>query len=135
MTNGKILPNPLKFALAVDGISQTSGPNKKPPVPQPQFIRRNPVLEKFPKDPTDPAYITLVNFFTKYHAQLNFALQQPSYSVPEGFPGTPWDTFLHVVTADNANNQYPTTTSTDPRTNAMLNFDGLLEQVHDNFHG
>jgi Common central domain of tyrosinase len=117
IVTGEVRKNPLRFALAADGMSQGmvgSGP----------YVRRDPVLEK---GPIDPGFAKKVSFFTLYHQQLNLALSQSSFSTPEGFAGSPWENDVHIAQEINPDSLYPSEN--------LLNFDGLLEQVHDNYHG
>lgn len=112
--DGSARPNPLKYALALDGKS------KQPPN---RFVTRDPVLVQ---GPTALGWAEKVAFFTLYHEQISHALDQSVYTsshTAESF-GVPWANIVEFG-ENNPDSWYP----------YRFNFDGLFEQVHDNFHG
>ncbi|KAF9880612.1 hypothetical protein CkaCkLH20_01654 [Colletotrichum karsti] len=107
-------PNPLKYALALDGKSK-SGTS--------QFVTRNATLVK---GPSDPDWNRKIGLFKNYHAQIQHALSQSTFTsvgTAEGF-GMPWAN-IPTFSDDQPDNLYPW----------RFDFDGLFEQVHDNYHG
>jgi hypothetical protein len=104
-------PNPLKYALALNGLSKAGTS---------QFVTRDQTLVAGPKSPGWHAKIHLLEH---YHQQITDALSQSTYSAAEGF-GIPWANITNFGD-NNPDNWYP----------HRLDFDGLFEQVHDNFHG
>jgi hypothetical protein len=84
--SGQVRPNPLKYALALDGASK-GDPNSK-------WVMRDPILVH---GPTDPGWTAKINLFKIYQAQVAHALSQGTYSQPEDITtysgkafGVPW---------------------------------------------
>lgn len=112
--DGSIRPNPLKYALALDGKSKSGAS---------QFVARDPTLVK---GPSDPDWARKIGLFMTYHAQIQHALGQETYTskgTAQGF-GEPWAN-IPTFSDDQSDDLYPW----------RFDFDGLFEQVHDNFHG
>lgn len=104
-------PNPLKYALALNGLSKDGTST---------FVTRDPTLVA---GSSSPGWEAKINLFKLYHQQISNALSQSTYSAPEDF-GLPWANITNFGD-DNPDNWYPNRTD----------FDGLFEQAHDNFHG
>jgi hypothetical protein len=117
-SSGQVRPNPLRFALAPKGVNRL-GTSK--------YVDRFPELIT---GRTDPALRSLwerkVKLFGRYHNQIATALAKPGYSEPEGASGFPWAN-VPSFSDDQPDCYYPDT--------AKQYFDGLFEQVHDNYHG
>ena len=106
--------NPLRFAMSLngkskDGVSQT--------------VTRD---ETLTQGPSAPGWRAKVEMFTKYHDQIFHALSQSTYTTSESAQhfGLPWAN-IPDFTEDQEDGLYP----------FRFDFDGLFEQVHDNFHG
>ncbi|KAF2225804.1 hypothetical protein BDZ85DRAFT_307780 [Elsinoe ampelina] len=112
--DGSIRPNPLKYALALDGKS------KQPPN---QYVTRDPILVN---GKNDPGWNAKISLFTLYHQQITQSLSQATFTssnTAEGF-GMPWAN-IPTFSDNQPDSLYP----------YRFDFDGLFEQVHDNFHG
>lgn len=124
---GDIRPNPLKYALGLDGRS-TSG--------QGIYVQRDPVLVQ--RDTSSEAWKTKVQYAQLYCKQTANALRTDRFSYAQNVTasggmayGTPWaniPTFLE----DEPWEQYKYDVPAAPY---VPNFDGFFEQVHDNWHG
>ncbi|KAF5675995.1 Hemocyanin beta-C chain unit D [Fusarium circinatum] len=112
--SGETRPNPLRFALALDGKSKQS-PNTT--------VTRCSVLTE---GQGSPDWKEKISFFKKYHDQIAHALKQSTYTTPESAEhfGIPWANITKFGN-DQKDCLYP----------FRFDFDGLFEQVHDNFHG
>ncbi|KAH6655911.1 hypothetical protein BKA67DRAFT_603635 [Truncatella angustata] len=112
--DGSVRPNPLKYALALDGKSKSG---------KGQWVTRDPTLVE---GPSSPDWQRKISLFSKYHEQITQALQQKTFTskdTQEGF-GIPWAN-IPTFSDDQPDSLYP----------YRLDFDGLFEQVHDNYHG
>ncbi|RYP06965.1 hypothetical protein DL765_009293 [Monosporascus sp. GIB2] len=114
--DGTTRKNPLKYSLALNGKSK-DGTSRYP-------VRR-PVLVEGRR--SSPDWVGQIRYLDKYHKQIIASLQTSTYSSPggtaEGY-GLPWANIV-TFSEDQADSLYPYRTD----------FDGLFEQVHDNFHG
>jgi hypothetical protein len=112
--SGETRPNPLRFALALGGKSKQA-PNTT--------VTRNSVLTE---GPSSPGWKEKIGLFKKYHEQISHALQQSTYTTSESAQhfGVPWANITDF-SDDQPDGDYP----------FRFDFDGLFEQVHDNFHG
>ena len=120
---GKKRPNPLRYAAAKDGnsklcaIGKMSGPDCK-------YVQRNPLF--YTSGDTDRAERTKFYAMARiFQQQVVDALEFETFSTPQGVPGYPWANIpaFHPPQPDNL---YPY---------RDVNFDGLYEQPHDNYHG
>ncbi|KAK1484154.1 hypothetical protein CTAM01_13067 [Colletotrichum tamarilloi] len=113
---GETRPNPLRFAKALDGKSK-DGPGNF------STVTRNPILTQ---GPTAPGWKEKIELFKIYHEQISHALQQSTYTTSESAQhfGKPWANIVDFSDKQ-PDEDYP----------FRFDFDGLFEQVHDNFHG
>lgn len=112
--DGTTRPNPLKYAYSLNGVSKD---------PKNQYVTRDPVLVN---GPSDPNWSTKIGLFKLYHDQISLALRQGTFTsahTQEWF-GIPWANIVEF-SENQPDKLYP----------YRLDFDGLFEQVHDNFHG
>jgi hypothetical protein len=109
--NGKTQQNPLKYAVSYNGVAKAGG----------KYISRDPTLEQ---GPGAPGWNTKISWFNLYHTQLKTALTQATYSAPQGI-GVAWAA-LPAFGENMPDEDYE---------GHRMDFDGLFEQVHDNFHG
>lgn len=113
--DGSVRPNPLKYALAMDGKSKdpSGGP----------YVTRDPALVQ---GRSSAEWKAKIGLFKLYHDQILLALQQSTYTSPETaeYFGVPWAN-IPTFSDNQPDSLYP----------YRLDFDGLFEQVHDNFHG
>lgn len=112
--DGSIRPNPLRYALALDGKSK-SGTS--------QFVTRDPTLVK---GPSHPDWDRKIGLFNTYHEQIKMSLSQQTFTsagTVEQF-GEPWVN-IPTFSDDQPDELYP----------FRFDFDGLFEQAHDNYHG
>lgn len=112
--DGAARPNPLKYALSLNGVSKD---------PKNQFVTRDPVLVQ---GKSAPGWASKIALFGLYHDQISHSLSQKTFTssdTAEGF-GLPWQN-IPEFSENNPDSNYP----------FRLDFDGLFEQVHDNFHG
>lgn len=112
--NGETRPNPLKYALALDGKSKSTTPPSK-------YVTRDPVLVE---GKSNPAWAAKVILFKKYQQQIAESLSHSAFSVPE-LGGEPWAN-LPAFSDDQPDQPY---------IYRNQNFDGAFEQPHDNYHG
>ncbi|KAJ4320190.1 hypothetical protein N0V84_005975 [Fusarium piperis] len=107
-------PNPLKFALSLNGHSKTG---------ECEFVTRSPTLIQ---GPSSPNWGRKVGLFKLYHDQIAQALKQSTYTTSETAEhfGVPWAN-ITTFSDDQPDGLYP----------YRFDFDGLFEQIHDNFHG
>ncbi|KXH38505.1 hypothetical protein CSIM01_05630 [Colletotrichum simmondsii] len=113
---GETRPNPLRFAKALDGKSK-DGPGNS------STVTRNPILTQ---GPTAAGWKEKIELFKIYHEQISHALQQSTYTTSESAQhfGKPWANIVDFSDKQ-PDEDYP----------FRFDFDGLFEQVHDNFHG
>ncbi|KAL0481648.1 hypothetical protein AKO1_012450 [Acrasis kona] len=118
-----IRKNPLKYACSKDGIPKLykSIENQQKAS---QYVTRYEHL-------TDPSsnqheYEKCIRMFDLFHKQVDAALKQPLFSVPEG-NAMPWAN-LPAFVPPMPDHDYRDSTT-------VLSFDNLFEQPHDNFHG
>jgi hypothetical protein len=112
--DGSLRPNPLKYALSLNGKSKSPGN---------QYVTRDPALIE---GKSSPKWSEKIRLFTMYHEQITHSLSQSSYTSPqtaESF-GIPWANIV-TFSENQPDSLYP----------YRFDFDGLFEQVHDNFHG
>ncbi|KAK4184363.1 hypothetical protein QBC35DRAFT_59114 [Podospora australis] len=109
-------PNPLKYALSLNGVSKSG--------PESCFVTRDPILGT---GPSHPDWQCKISLFKLYHDQITHALSQKTFTsspdTVEGF-GIPWANITEF-SQNQKDTLYP----------FRFDFDGLFEQVHDNFHG
>ncbi|WP_254558242.1 hypothetical protein, partial [Salmonella enterica] len=76
--------------------------------------------------PTAPGWKEKIELFKIYHEQISHALQQSTYTTSESAQhfGVPWAN-IPEFGDEQPDKDYP----------YRFDFDGLFEQVHDNFHG
>ncbi|KAF0332014.1 tyrosinase [Colletotrichum asianum] len=113
---GETRPNPLRFAKALDGKSKEgSGAFST--------VTRNSILTQ---GPTAAGWKEKIELFKLYHDQIALALQQSTYTTSQSAQhfGYPWAN-VDQFSDNQPDKYYP----------FRLDFDGLFEQVHDNFHG
>src|SRR6266700_3172537 len=89
-------PNPLKFALALNGLSKDGTST---------FVTRDPTLVA---GSSSPGWEAKINLFKLYHQQISNALSQSTYSAAEDF-GLPWANITNFGD-DNPDNCYPNRT-------------------------
>ncbi|RSL99875.1 hypothetical protein CDV31_012009 [Fusarium ambrosium] len=107
-------PNPLKFALALNGHSKSG---------KGEFVTRSSTLTE---GPSSRHWKRTIGLFKLYHRQIEHALRQSTYtsSHTAEHSGVPW-AYITTFSDHQKNKLYP----------YRFDFDGLFEQVHDNFHG
>jgi hypothetical protein len=120
---GEELPNPLRIAVAKDGVSAVCAGGVAPPGVDCRYVQRWPVLYSSGDDQRREreAWVGMLSLFQD---QVTNALSWPVFSSPEGSPGYPWAN-LPSFAPPQPDSDYPHRTD----------FDGLYEQPHDNFHG
>ncbi|KAK2018442.1 Di-copper centre-containing protein [Colletotrichum eremochloae] len=112
--SGETRPNPLRFAKALNGKSKDGTSTT---------VTRDPILTQ---GPSAKGWKEKIELFKIYHDQISHALQQKTYTTSESAQlfGVPWANITEF--SDNQpSEKYP----------YRFDFDGLFEQVHDNFHG
>jgi hypothetical protein len=121
--SGEMRPNPLRYAAAKDGnsklcaIGKMSGPDCR-------YVQRNPLFCTSGK--TDREERTKLFAMSRiFQQQVVDALQFGTFSTPQGVPGYPWANIVEF-TPPQRDELYPY---------REVNFDGLFEQPHDNYHG
>lgn len=119
---GEERPNPLRFAVAKDGRSKACAPDSAGDAGC-RYVQRDTILYTEGDDQREQRQNKL-NLLGKFQRQVNFALQWPVFSTPEGFPGIPWANILSFDPPP-PDSDYPN----------QCDFDGLYEQPHDNIHG
>lgn len=112
---GEERPNPLKYARAKDGLSKDG-------------VSPHPVRDPLLVDPnagTEQQRRNKVEMTALYLSQISDALAFPIFSHPQGAVGYPW---ANIPSFDPPppDSDYPY---------RGVNFDGLFEQPHDNYHG
>lgn len=120
---GEVRPNPLRFAVAKDGRSKACAGNGASSGEDCRYVQRDPVLYTAGDDHRQERQNKL-DLLEKFQAQVTYAKQWPRFSSPEGFPGYPWAN-IQSFNPPPPDSDYP----------HKCDFDGLLEQPHDNFHG
>lgn len=120
---GEVRPNPLRYAAAKDGRSKVCARGDVNGVDC-RFVQRNPLFytqgEPFRRERTELYAMSRI-----FQQQVVDALKFTSFSQPQGVPGYPWAN-IPVFDPPQKDHLYP---------NRALNFDGLYEQPHDNYHG
>ncbi|RFN43983.1 hemocyanin, beta-c chain unit d [Fusarium flagelliforme] len=106
--------NPLRFAMSLDGKSKDGVS---------ATVTRD---ETLTQGLSAPGWRAKIEIFTKYHDQISHALAQSTYTTSKSAQhfGVPWANITDF-TEDQKDSLYP----------FRFDFDGLFEQVHDNFHG
>lgn len=112
-SSGEVRLNPLKYAFSFNAQ------NKRGTSP---FVERNEVLVD---GPSHPQWRGKISMFTLYHRQIANAFFQPVFSLDQGH-GYPWGN-APALGENQSDSLYPRS--------SRQYFDGLFEQVHDNFHG
>ncbi|CRG91910.1 hypothetical protein PISL3812_08964 [Talaromyces islandicus] len=112
-SSGENRKNPLKYALSLNGEnkSRTS-----------QYVER---YQELVDGRSNALWEKKVSMFALYHRQIADALSQQDFSLPEGH-GYPWAN-VPDFSQDQPDDHYSQ--------EARQYFDGLFEQVHDNYHG
>ena len=123
--DGSTRPNPLRFAAAKDGRSKKCdvAPDRCTG-DECRYVQR---LEVF-SDPADPDRARYFEMPRIFQEQVADALLFDSFSTPQGAwgaTGVPWAN-IPVFTPPQPDDLYPF---------RQINFDGLYEQPHDNYHG
>ncbi|UZP39011.1 hypothetical protein NXS19_006827 [Fusarium pseudograminearum] len=105
--------NPLLYAKALNGKSKNGTS---------ETVTRNEVLTE---GSSNPGWKAKVELFEIYHTQIEHALEQATYTTSESAQhfGIPWANIVDF-TDHQPDTAYP----------FRCDFDGLFEQVHDNFH-
>ncbi|MGY2314937.1 tyrosinase family protein [Pseudomonas sp. SDO5522_S412] len=120
---GEVRPNPLRYAAAKDGCSKVCEKASIPGVDC-RFVQRNPLF--YTKGETQRVERTQLYGMSRiFQQQVVDALKFNTFSQPQGVPGYPWAN-IPVFDPPQEDDLYP---------NRALNFDGLYEQPHDNYHG
>ncbi|KAF2844429.1 Di-copper centre-containing protein [Plenodomus tracheiphilus IPT5] len=112
-SSGQVRKNPLKYALSLNGENK-AGTGR--------HISRFSELEE---GRTNPRWLAKVHLFELYHRQIAEAFSREEFSLSEGH-GYPWAN-VPDFSDDQPDGLYPPS--------ARQYFDGLFEQVHDNYHG
>ncbi|KAJ4349223.1 hypothetical protein N0V95_004759 [Ascochyta clinopodiicola] len=112
-SSGEVRKNPLKYAFSLNGKNKTGTGS---------YVSRAPELEE---GRSNPGWLAKVHLFDLYHRQIAQAFSQKEFSLPEGH-GYPWAN-VPDFTDNQPDDLYPAS--------ARQYFDGLFEQVHDNYHG
>jgi hypothetical protein len=118
--------NPLKYAYSFDGKCKSD--------PSSTSCQRNPILQRGQPSKPGPerdAWDNHIRLFKKYHDQIEVAMQQKIFSLPQYDPA---DTFQAKPAWANLPGFSPDMPDSD-YTVAWGTFDGHFEQAHDNFHG
>lgn len=121
--SGEVRRNPLRYAAAKDGRSKVCASGNVEGVDC-GFVQRNPLFytqgdqQRFKRT-------QLYGMSRIFQQQVVDALKFKTFSQPQGVPGYPWAN-ITVFDPPQKDALYP---------NRTLNFDGLYEQPHDNYHG
>ncbi|USW94346.1 tyrosinase family protein [Pseudomonas proteolytica] len=121
--SGEVRRNPLRYAAAKDGRSKVCASGEVEGVDC-RFVQRNPLFytqgdqQRFKRT-------QLFGMSRIFQQQVVDALKFRTFSQPQGVPGYPWAN-ITVFDPPQKDELYP---------NRTLNFDGLFEQSHDNYHG
>ncbi|MFJ3483310.1 tyrosinase family protein [Pseudomonas sp. NPDC090202] len=120
---GLTCPNPLRYAAAKDGQSKLCSTGQMSG-PQCRYVQRNPLFYTHGDDQRQ-ARTQLYAMSRIFQQQVVDALKFETFSTPQGVPGYPW---ANIPTFDppQPDDLYPY---------RDVNFDGLFEQPHDNYHG
>ncbi|MCA1494665.1 tyrosinase family protein [Ensifer sp. NBAIM29] len=120
---GEKRPNPLRYAAAKDGKSKLCAIGKMRG-PDCRFVQRNPLF--YTSGETDREERTKLYAMSRiFQQQVVDALKFGTFSTPQGFPGYPWAN-IQEFDPPQPDDLYPY---------REVNFDGLFEQPHDNYHG
>ncbi|KAJ6051319.1 uncharacterized protein N7446_005951 [Penicillium canescens] len=112
-SNGEQRKNPLKYALSLNGKNRLGTS---------EYVERSPELVE---GRSNPLWSKKIHLFNQYHQQIAHAFAQPEFSLQEAH-GYPWAN-IPDFSENQPDNLYPEA--------SRKFFDGLFEQVHDNFHG
>ncbi|GLO51905.1 hypothetical protein PPUN110474_33060 [Pseudomonas putida] len=120
---GETRPNPLRYAAAKDGCSKVCASGAAKGVDC-RYVQRDRLFYTHGDDSrSDRA--RLYGMSRIFQQQVVDALKFTTFSQPQGVPGYPWAN-IPVFDPPQKDSLYP---------NRALNFDGLYEQPHDNYHG
>ena len=119
---GETRPNPLRYAAAKDGKSKLCVVGKMSGA-ECQYVQRNPVFYTSGDDHREERE-KLFEMSRIFQQQVVDALAFKHFSEPQGH-GFPWAN-IPAFDPPQKDSLYP---------NRTLNFDGLYEQPHDNYHG
>ncbi|KAJ6189442.1 hypothetical protein N7519_004350 [Penicillium mononematosum] len=112
-SSGEKRKNPLKYAFSLNGTNKSG---------------TSPYVERYQElvdGRSNPKWSEKVGMFALYHRQIANALSQKEFSLQQGH-GYPWGN-IPDFSENQPDSLYPTS--------ARQYFDGLFEQVHDNYHG
>jgi hypothetical protein len=112
-SSGETRKNPLKYAFSLNGTNKSG---------------TSPYVERYQElvdGRSNPKWSEKVGMFALYHRQIANALSQKEFSLQQGH-GYPWGN-IPDFSENQPDSLYPTS--------ARQYFDGLFEQVHDNYHG
>jgi hypothetical protein len=121
--SGEVRPNPLRYAAAKDGRSKVCASGNVEGVDC-RFVQRNPLFYT-QGDSQRVKRTQLYGMSRIFQQQVVDALTFKTFSQPQGVPGYPWANITEFDPPQK-DELYP---------NRTLNFDGLYEQPHDNYHG
>lgn len=121
--SGEVRRNPLRYAAAKDGRSKVCASGNVEGVDC-RFVQRNPLFYT-QGDQQRVKRTQLYGMSRIFQQQVVDALKFKTFSQPQGVPGYPWAN-ITVFDPPQKDELYP---------NRTLNFDGLYEQPHDNYHG
>ncbi|ETK17578.1 tyrosinase [Pseudomonas sp. FH4] len=121
--SGEVRRNPLRYAAAKDGRSKVCASGNVEGVDC-RFVQRNPLFYT-QGDQQRLKRTQLYGMSRIFQQQVVDALTFKTFSQPQGVPGYPWAN-ITVFDPPQKDELYP---------NRTLNFDGLYEQPHDNYHG
>lgn len=120
---GKERPNPLRYAGAKDGWSKKCQ-GMAAPGDECRYVQRNPLFYTS-GDEHRRERERLFGMSRLFQKQVVDALQFNHFSEPQGSPGMPWAN-IPEFNPPQPDQDYPY---------RSVNFDGLFEQPHDNYHG
>ncbi|OHW38230.1 tyrosinase [Pseudomonas sp. 06C 126] len=121
--SGEVRRNPLRYAAAKDGRSKVCASGNVEGLDC-RFVQRNPLFYT-QGDQQRVKRTQLYGMSRIFQQQVVDALAFKTFSQPQGVPGYPWAN-ITVFDPPQKDELYP---------NRTLNFDGLFEQPHDNYHG
>jgi Common central domain of tyrosinase len=108
-----VMKNPLKYARSYKGRSKSGNSD---------YVQRDKIFVQT-SQPKPPGWATKIGMFRKYQDQITHSLKQDTFSASQGY-GHPWAA-IPIFDEDTPDSEYL----------HRSDFDGLFEQVHDNFHG
>jgi hypothetical protein len=112
-SSGEQRKNPLKYAISLNGKNRLGTS---------EYVERSPELVE---GRSHPEWSKKVLWLNQYHQQIAHAFVQPEFSLKESH-GYPWAN-IPEFSQNQGDDLYPES--------SRKFFDGLFEQVHDNFHG